>query len=333
MRIRHVGPPIALAVLSWLAWVGGALAADPQPYDVTLTPTNDAPIDSALRDASNLISLRTEGPVGPFALVTRAKDDVGRFATVLHSFGYYNAAIHIAIAGQPVDAPMLADQLGNAPADPPAPVAVAFDLGPRFAIGKVTLQGSVPPDAAAKLELERGQPAVAAAILAAQARLLSALQQDGYALAKVDLPSAILHPAQNQLDVTFEVSTGPQAAIGPITLSGLENMNEDFVRRHLRLHPGERYSPEAIQQARDDLSSLGVFSVIRAAPADHVDPSGALPITIDLTERPLHAVDVGAGYSTDLGVNVNAGWHHRNLFGNAVQLNLKGQIQAGGTAS
>ena len=41
---------------------------------------------------------------------------------------------------------------------------------------------------------------------------------------------------------------------------------------------------------------------------------------------------MGAGYSTDLGVNFNAGWHDRNLFGNAEQLNLTAAEQLGGDA-
>ena len=329
----HIHRWVTLAAAAWLIPTVGVRAADPQPYDVTLKPTKESALDSALHDTSNLISLREKAPVGPFALVTRAKEDAGRFAIVLQSFGYYKGAVHITIAGQPIDTPTLTDQLGKAPAKPPVPVGISFDPGPRFTIGNVSLHGSVPPDAAAKLELSAGQPAVASAILAAQGRLLNALQADGYALAQVDMPPATLHPAQNQLDVTFDVSSGPQVDIGPISLNGLENMNEDFVRQHMQLRPGERYSPQAIQQARDDLSSLGVFSVIRAVPAEHVDPAGTLPITIDLTERPLHAVDVGAGYSTDLGANAKVGWHHRNLFGNAEQLNLTAQIQAGGTAS
>ena len=81
-----------------------------------------------------------------------------------------------------------------------------------------------------------------------------------------------------------------------------------------------------------DLAAIGVFSVVRIEPADQLDPDGTIPIPIDVTERPLHSVDVGAAYSTDLGVNLNAGWHHRNLFGNAEQLNLTGGIQLGGNA-
>ncbi len=39
-----------------------------------------------------------------------------------------------------------------------------------------------------------------------------------------------------------------------------------------------------------------------------------------------------SAYSTDLGVNFNVGWHHRNLFGNAEQLNLTAGMQLGGDA-
>ena len=73
------------------------------------------------------------------------------------------------------------------------PVDVQFDLGPQFHLGQVEIQGAVPPDARAKLGLAPGQPAMAADVLAAQGRLLTAIRDDGYPLAKVDLPPATLH--------------------------------------------------------------------------------------------------------------------------------------------
>jgi len=78
--------------------------------------------------------------------------------------------------------------------------------------------------------------------------------------------------------------------------------------------------------------TLGVFSQVRMEPAGQLDAQGNLPITVAIIERPLHSVDVGAAYSTDLGANFNAGWHDRNLFGNAEQLNLTGTVDLGGTA-
>ena len=267
-----------------------------------------------------------------FALTERARQDKGRFETALQSFGYYKAAVIMTIAGHNLDDPTLPTTIDNAPANPPLEVAVNFNLGPRFKLGSVVISTPVPADIPAHLELKPGQPAMAAEVLAAQSRLLAALQADGYPLAKVPTPVAILHTDQNLLDVDFQPVSGPKAEIGPISVNGLKDMNESFVRKRLLLHQGEQFSPQTIEKARVDLSSIGVFSVVRAVPASALDPNGQLPISFDLTERPLHAVDLGAAYSTDLGVNFTTAWHHRNLFGNAEQLNLTGSVNLGGDA-
>ena len=330
------------AAVRWLALfvvISTAIAAtrrsegaDPQPYTVTLKPTGDSALDAALQGSSTLISLQKSAPVAGFALTERARQDAARFETALNSFGYYKAKVSTTIAEHRLDDPGLAAVIDSAPANPALQVAVSFDLGPRFKLGSVTVSTKVPPDIPPQLDLMPGQPAMAAQILAGQGRLLDALRSDGYPLAKVPVPIATLHPDQNLLDVDFRPDAGPKADIGPIDFSGLKHMNESFVRKRLLLHQGDEFSPQAIERARTDLSSIGVFSVVRAVPASALDAAGQLPIKFDLTERPLHAVDAGVAYSTDLGINFSAGWHDRNLFGNAEQLNLTASYQAGGDA-
>jgi len=317
-----------------LVALGGvvARAADPQPYTVTLKPTGNAALDAALTSSASLISLQKNAPVGPFALVTRAQQDEDRFRTALNSFGYYKAHIAISIANRALDDPGLVPFLDQAPADPPVPVQASFDLGPLFHIGQVDIQGTVPAEARSGLGLVQGQPALAASVLAARQNLLDAIRQAGYPLATVDMPPATVRLATDTLDVDFKADTGPKAVIGPVTVTGLKNMNEDFVRRRLLLHEGEPYSPAAIEKARADLASLGVFSQVRAMPAEHLNAQGQLPVTFDVAERKLHSVDISAAYSTDLGPNFNVGWHDRNLFGNAEQLNITAGNQFGGTA-
>ncbi len=308
------------------------LGADPQPYSVTLKPTGNKAMDSALHDASSLISLQEKAPVGGFALVERARQDADRFQTVLRSFGYYAAKADITIAGHPITDPTLPEIVGQLPAEPKAEITASFAPGTQFHLGDVSIKGAVPTDARDKLDLASGAPAVAADVLAARDRLLDAIREDGYPLARVDLQPVTLRPTDNAVDVVFDAATGPRADIGPIQIDGLEAMHEDFARRRLLLHPGEQFSPSAIDAARQDLMSLGVFSQVRMEPAGQLDAQGNLPITVTVTERKLRSVDVGAAYSTDLGVNLNAGWHHRNLFGNAEQLNLTGAVNLGGTA-
>ena len=322
----------AMVVIAALAVGPLARAADPQPYAVTLTPTGNTDLDTALNGSSTLISLQKSSPVAGFALTGRARQDASRFTAALHSFGYYKATVAITIAGRKLDDPELPAAIDAAPADPTLPVVASFDLGPQFKIGTVTIATPVPADVAAHLDLKPGQPAMAAQILGGQGRMADALRADGYPLAKVPPPEATLHPDRNLLDVVFQPEAGPKADIGPISLNGLKDMNEAFVRQRLLLHQGELYSPAAIEAARSDLTSMGVFSVVRATPASTLDPAGQIPVAFDLTERPLHAVDLVVGYSTDLGANLTTAWHDRNLFGNAEQLNLTASYQAGGDA-
>lgn len=311
---------------------GPSQAADPQPYNVALQPTGDGALDAALQGSSSLASLQTSAPVGGFALTERARQDTERFMAALRSFGYYKATVATTIGGHRLDDPALPAVIDEAPASPPMKVAVSFTLGPRFKLGTVTISTPVPRNMMESLELQPGQPAMAAQILSAQGRLLEALRADGYPLAKVPQPIATLRSDQDALDVDFQPEAGPQANIGPISFSGLKDMNEAFVRKRLLLHPGEPFSPAAIEKARQDLSSIGVFSVVRAEPAAALDANGQLPVAFDLTERPLHAVDLGVAYSTDLGISFTTAWHDRNLFGNAEQLNLTAGTQEGGNA-
>src|SRR3954469_13061985 len=97
----------------------GGFAADSQPYAVTLQPTSQGPLDQALRDSSNLIGLRDKAPVGPFALVSRARDDQARLETALNSYGYYGGKITIRIAGRTLDDPGLPAALDAATAEVP----------------------------------------------------------------------------------------------------------------------------------------------------------------------------------------------------------------------
>jgi translocation and assembly module TamA len=321
------------AVLSSLAPAGQA--ADPQPYKVTIDKTGEAGLDGAINDSSTLVSLHDSAPVGPFALISRARADAGRFAAAMQSYGYYKSQVAITIAGRPLDDPGLADVLDAAPTGQDVPVDVKLTVGPEFHFRRIELTGDVPQAARAALApLATGAPARAADVLAAQSRLETALLDSGHALAKVDAPVATLVPDAEALDVSFAVHAGPRVDLGVIHVEGLERVNESFVRRRLLLHSGEQYSPDAIEKARQDLASQGVFGSVRITPGTAVAPDGTLPVTVALTERPLHVVNFGAAFSTDQGGSLTASWTHRNLFGNAEQLTLSAAAtQLGGSAS
>ncbi len=309
-----------------------AHAADPQPYTVSFAKTGNAALDTAIVGSSQLQSLRTVAPVGPFALAARARADVGRLTTALESFGFYAPTLAIRIDGLPADDPALPEHLAALPAGRPVAIDVGVQTGPLFHLGAVTLKGDATPRARDALKLHPGDPAVASDVLAARDRVLTALQEDGHALAKVTPPVAFLHPDARTLSIDYTVDQGPRVDIGPIALDGLGRVNEAFVRRRLLIHPGELYQPSRIEAARTDLAATGVFSGVQVRAAPKLDPAGRIPLTFDLQERPRHAVGLEVGYSTDLGIEVTASWSDRNLFGNAEQLNLSATATGGGSA-
>lgn len=204
-----------LTALALLAALPHSRAADPQPYAVTISPTGDATLDTALTDASNLVSLRETAPVGPFPLLARARGDAERFTSVLHGLGHYAAQIDIRIDGHKLDDPGLTALLDAAPATPPVPITVAITPGPVFHLRHITIDGDLPADLRPALKLAPGDPAVAATVLAAGAGLLAALRDAGHALAQVDSPIATLDPAAQALDVRFTVHAGPRNWPGP----------------------------------------------------------------------------------------------------------------------
>ena len=305
-------------------------AADPQPYRVDLPSTGEPALDAGLRASSVLLTLRENAPVGPFALLSRARDDRGRLDTALTSFGYYGAKISIDIAGQSIDDPNLPALLDRTTGE--VAVAIHIDKGPLYHLRRVELTGQ--PDMVAReaLKLKPGDPAVAVDVVDAQGRMLQALRDDGRALAKVDTPVAVLVPPDRGLDVSYGIQPGPRVDLGPITIVGLDRVHESYVRRRLLVHQGEQFDPRKIAKAREDLAAVGVFSDVTFDAPDKLDAAGQLPVTVRLVESKRHVVGATIAYSTDLGFSAGVTWADRNLFGNAERLDLGAAVtQIGGS--
>ncbi|MDD4915917.1 MAG: BamA/TamA family outer membrane protein [Methylococcales bacterium] len=324
----------ALLIILTLCLPAAARAADPQPYSVHLGQTDNDRLNQLLQDASILISLQKTADVGPFALLARAREDQGRFEIALQSLGYYKGKAVLTIGGRNLDDPELFDWLSQAPAQPPVTVEAAFEPGPQFHLGRISLEGDAPPRVKDDLKLKTGDKAVAADVQAARERLLKALLNQGHALAKVAEPVATLNPQTNSVDILFQVDSGPVLKLGKIGIEGLQKVNLAFVRQRLLITDGQQFDENDIEKARQDLAGLGIFSSVRTDIAKQLDSQGRVPLSFDVAERPRHAVNAGAAYSTDVGGSLSGSWMNRNLLGNAEQLSLTTAVtQLGGNST
>ena len=177
----------------------------------------------------------------------------------------------------------------------------------------------------AEAGLSAGAPAVASSVLAGASRVLAALEDHGFAFAKVDPPIAYEDPNEHVLNLRLHVETGPSVTIGEIQIAGLKRVQESLLRKRLKVHTGDLYSAARVEQARKDLFGLGVFAAVSVKLGETPD-LGRVSVTFLVQERPRHAVGLRAAYSSDLGGSGGVSWSDRNLFGNAEQLNLAASV-------
>jgi len=330
---KHIGTFVGTALLIGMG-IPVAHAADPQPYKVTFKPSGDKSLDKLIKATSSLETLRKKLKIGPFALIGRAGADQKKFVTVMESEGYDSGAAHITIDGHALNDPALPRLLRRAPASPPASIVVTLDKGPLYRISSIETPGLTDPAALKALDIKVGAPAKAAPVIGAAAKLETQLRNDGYAFAKVSDPIAIADTVRHTLAIKYPVTMGAHVAVGSITFTGMQKMNGRFMARHIKLRPGQPYSETALNDARNSLLGLGVFSSVSTHTADAPNPPGQVPVTFLVKEQKLHAVTIGASYSTDLGIDADVSWMDRDLFGEAQNLTFSlGATGIGGTGS
>lgn len=306
---------------------GVAQSADPQPYVVHFTSSLSAAMMATVRASSQLESLRTNAPVGPFALIDRADQDVGRLETVLGSFGYYRPTVTITINGQALDDTALPDLLSALPKSEAAKVEVRIDPGALFHIRNVVVEGMVDAAARRSMDLKSGAAAVAAEVLAARDRLQTALQEQGHAYARVDQPIAYLDAHEPLLDLTLKADPGPIYTFGPVHIEGQKRAKLAFLRRQVVIRTGQLYRSSAVEQTRSNLLGLGIFAAVTVRlPPQATVQNEQLPITFVVVEQALHTVTLNAAYSSDLGGSAGATWTQHDLLGHAEQLAVRASI-------
>ena len=104
-------------------------------------------------------------------------------------------------------------------------------------------------------------------------------------------------------------------ASATIKVTGLEQVQRDFVERRLPWQPGELITAERLEAGQRALRESGLFATIRTRLGETPDAAGRLPVTVVVTERKHRSIEVGVRYQTDEGPGGNIAWEHRNFFG------------------
>jgi translocation and assembly module TamA len=211
--------------------------------------------------------------------------------------------------------------------DEPPRAGLKITLNQRFTFAPpILVYSTAPPDEAAARAAQNAlapvtetEPARAAAVLAAEAAAVNALQSQGYAEAKAETRQAIVDHATGQMNVTFHLAAGAPVRLGEARLDPPGPVKSSYLEQLKTWRTGDRYTPEALTNLRRDLSSTGAFARVTTALAEP-NGEGWRDVLVHLEPAKKHALELGAQYSTSEGAGINAQWTRRNAFGRADQL-------------
>lgn len=326
---------VRISCLVALAVVGLAgpfsRAAEARTGRIVLTVTGDERMSADLRELAEDFEKQQPLTGDALSLLQGAQAVASRLNTALRSRGYYDATLNATIDGRPIADSSALEALESRPDTDATNVNIVIDTGPRYRIGSVTIrppgaQQSLPGIDRAEIGLAPGDPADAAAIIAAQNKLLDELRKQGHALAAIKDREVVVDHATREAEVTFVAEPGPLARMGPVRFSGTEKVDTVWLQRRVPYKEGEAYSPAKLEDLRGKLTSLGTFNAVRIKPATELDANGELPVDVELTDRLQRSIGFGASYETQLGFGIEGFWVHRNLFGQAESLRLSGEI-------
>ena len=328
MTIACVRLAFSAAFLLAVALVSGPLQA--RTANIVLSVTGDEAMGADLKRLVETFEKEQPLTGDSLSLLQGAQAVLARVNSALRSRGFYDGEVRASVDGRPVADAAALDAIDAQPDAAQIPIAMTVDTGPRYRLGIVAIRPAGENVSLADVDRSRiglavGDPADAAAIIAAQDRVVGELRKQGYALASAKREVVVDH-ATRQAEVTYIVAAGPPAKMGPVSFSGTNKVNTTFLQRRVPFSEGEPYDPAKIELLRGRLTSLGVFNAVRIKPATALDANGELPIDVDLTDRLPRSFGFGVSYETQLGFAVNGFWTHRNLFGQAESLRLSGEI-------
>jgi translocation and assembly module TamA len=305
----RLGLTASAAGLAITAVAGTAAADDPKAVIEGVT-------DKGLRQAiERYIGETKRPPQSRFEARRRAEEAAEDAVVVLRSEGYYAYQITSDLTED----------------EKPKPL-VRIDPGPRFAIADPQVLWNLPvPDAKAvsnavtSMGLKPGEPGRAAEVVAAEGRILAALQQNGYADAKAEPREVVVDHADHSVRPTFRIEARDLVRLDGLQVQTDGRTNPRWVGYLAPWKPGEAYAPDKVAELERRLLDTGVYNSVTVSLAPKPDDKGLRPVIVSLSDRPKASVSLGGSYSTREGPGVNGRYSMYNRLGRADTITIAAQ--------
>lgn len=175
--------------------------------------------------------------------------------------------------------------------------------------------------------LKRGMPFRQADWNVAKSVVLRPLLVDTYPTARVAASEARIDPVSHSADLTLTIDSGPAFYYGASAVNGHQRYPEAIIRNLSPMKTGQPYRQQDLLDYQTILEASNYF----AQATVNIDPdptkASAVPIQVEVVERPEKRFSVGVGVSTDTGARVKGAWLHRDILDRGLRLKLDASIE------
>ncbi len=215
-------------------------------------------------------------------------------------------------------------------------VVVRSDLGPRTLLGSVSFEGDLlftPVVLLAELGLhpwpETPVPFYPDQAIKWKIALVRFYRGKGHYKPDVSFldPSvSAVGPGQERADLVFRIVPGPAYRIRNVRVQGNEDLSTDVILDAFGVEPGDAYSLRRIEEGRNDLIRLDLFSTVavvdEAAGEDEVD------LVVLVEEKPWITAGISLGFGLFDRVRAGAEIEYNNLLGTGRGVRARGSVSA-----
>ncbi|MCC6144152.1 MAG: BamA/TamA family outer membrane protein, partial [Candidatus Hydrogenedentes bacterium] len=307
-------------IVTEAAPVEGPRSDEPQPassgidYTVVVEGVEDPDLRALLESVSEAMIKIDEKPASIAHLRRRAQRDRERFLKALQSRAYYGATVELAID------------------PPPKPTVLHYQVnpGPQYQLARVEISPAPPFDpreewvpVPGEIGLVLGQAATAQAIIGAEQRLITLMNNRGYPFPKLGKRQVVVDHDTRTAEVTYPLEQGPRGNFGEVRVKGLDQVREEVVQQAVPWQPGEAFAAREVAQFKDNLYDTGLFTLVEVRPLEQEVANGQVPVEVEVQERKHRTIAAGLEASTTDGAAARFSWEHRNIrhLGHRLELN------------
>lgn len=196
-------------------------------------------------------------------------------------------------------------------------IIFTVDEGERYTYGQITVESSIPGIGTDGLDgilaTKAGALYDAREIEATIDAIAKKAASKGYPFARVT-PRGNRDIGSHTIGVSYAVDEGERAYVERIEIRGNTRTRDYIIRREFDFSEGDAFNQSMVARAKRRLEALGYFSTVNIS-TTHGSAADRVVIIVDLEDQPSGSFGIGAGYSAEDGVLLEASVEEKNFLG------------------